>query len=47
MTAPVVVGGAMDGEMFTAHAETILALTLNEGDIVILDNLPAHTVSGA
>ena len=47
MTAPMVVGGAMDGETFTAHAETILAPALNEGDIVILDNLPAHKVSGA
>ena len=47
MTAPVVVGGAMDGETFTAHAETILAPALNEGGIVILDNLPAHKVSGA
>ncbi len=43
----MVVDGAMDGEMFTAYAETILAPTLNEGDIVILDNLPAHKVSGA
>ena len=42
----MVVDGAMDGEMFTAYAETILAPTLNEGDIVILDNLPAHKVSG-
>lgn len=47
MTAPMVLDGAMDGEMFTAYAETILAPTLNEGDIVILDNLPAHKVSGA
>ena len=37
----------MDGEMFTAYAKTILAPTLSEGDIVILDNLPAHKVSGA
>lgn len=37
----------MDGEMFTAYAETILAPTLAPGDIVILDNLPAHKVTGA
>ena len=43
----MVVDGAMDGEMFTAYVETILAPTLNEGDIVILDNLPAHKVSDA
>ena len=47
LTAPMVVDGAMDGEMFTAYAETILAPTLSEGDIVILDNLPAHEVVGA
>ena len=33
--------------MFTAYAETILAPNLSEADIVILDNLPAHKVSGA
>ena len=43
----MVVDGAMDGEMFTAYAEAILAPTLSKGDIVILDNLPAHKVSGA
>lgn len=47
LTAPMVVDGAMDGEMFTAYAETILAPTLSEGDIVVLDNLPAHKVAGA
>ena len=47
LTAPMVVDGAMDGEMFTAYAETILAQTLAPGDIVILDNLPAHKVTGA
>lgn len=43
----MVVDGAMDGEMFTAYAEAILAPTLAPGDIVILDNLPAHKVTGA
>jgi transposase len=47
LTAPMVVDSAMDGEMFTAYAKTILAPTLREGDIVILDNLPAHKVAGA
>ena len=47
LTAPMVVDGAMDGEMFTAYAEKILVSALSEGDIVILDNLPAHKVSGA
>lgn len=47
MTAPMVIDGAMDGKAFTAYAETILAPTLSPGDIVILDNLPAHKVAGA
>lgn len=47
LTAPMVVDGAMDGEMFTAYAQTILAPTLAPGDLVILDNLPAHKVTGA
>lgn len=47
ITAPGVIDGAMDGEMFTLYAERFLAPTLSEGDIVILDNLPAHKVAGA
>lgn len=37
----------VDGAMFTAYVEKILAPTLSQGDIVVLDNLPAHKVSGA
>jgi transposase len=47
MTAPMVIDGAMNGEAFTAYAETLLAPTLSPGDIVIMDNLPAHKISGA
>ncbi|MEM6664390.1 MAG: transposase [Pseudomonadota bacterium] len=47
LTPPMVVYGAMDGEIVTAYARTILAPTLNEGDTGILDNLPAYKVSGA
>lgn len=47
LTAPMVVDGAMDGEMFTAYVETILVPTLSTGDIVIWDNLPAHKAAGA
>jgi transposase len=43
----MVIGGAMNGDAFTAYAETFLAPTLAPGDIVIMDNLPAHKVSGA
>ena len=44
LTAPMVIDGAMNGDAFTAYAETFLAPTLAPGDIVILDNLPAHKV---
>lgn len=43
MTAPMVLDGAMDGAAFEAYVKTILAPTLNPGDIVVMDNLPAHT----
>jgi transposase len=47
LTAPMVIDGAMNGEAFTAYADTFLAPTLSPGDVVVLDNLPAHKVSGA
>lgn len=47
ITAPMVIDGAMNGEAFTAYAETLLAPTLSPGDIVVMDNLPAHKVKGA
>lgn len=47
ITAPMVIDGAMNGEAFTAYAETLLAPTLRPGDIVVMDNLPAHKVKGA
>lgn len=45
--APMVMDGAMDGEMFCAYVRTLLAPCLRPGDIVIMDNLPAHKVTGA
>lgn len=42
MTAPMVLDGAMDGPAFLAWIEQILAPTLEPGDIVVMDNLPAH-----
>lgn len=47
LTVPMVIDGAMNGDAFTAYTETFLAPTFAPGDIVILDNLPAHKVSGA
>ena len=46
MTAPMVVEGAMTGEMFRAYVEQCLAPTLKRNDIVVVDNFAAHKVSG-
>jgi transposase len=42
MTAPMVLDGAMDGAAFLAYIEQVLGPTLQPGDIVVMDNLPAH-----
>ena len=42
MTAPMVLDGPMTGDWFLAYAEQVLVPTLQPGDVVILDNLPAH-----
>ena len=40
--APCVIDGPINGTLFTAYVEQILAPTLAPGDIVILDNLGSH-----
>lgn len=47
MTAPMVVKGAMTGEMFQAYVEQCLVPTLKRNDIVVIDNFAAHKISGA
>ena len=42
LTAPLVIDGAMNGDIFRAYVEQVLAPTLKPGDIVILDNLGSH-----
>ena len=42
MTAPMVLDGPMTGEWFLAYTQQVLVPTLHSGDLVILDNLPAH-----
>ena len=39
MTAPMILDG---GAAFLAYVEQVLAPTLSPGDIVVMDNLPAH-----
>ena len=38
----MILDGAMHGTAFLAYVEQVLAPTLSPGDIVIMDNLPAH-----
>ena len=47
MTAPWLLDGPIDGPAFITCIKTRLAPTLNEGDVVVLDNLPAHKVAAA
>jgi transposase len=42
MSAPMVLDGPMNGTAFRAYVEQVLAPTLRPGEIVVLDNLPAH-----
>jgi len=42
ITASMVLDGPMDGPAFLAYVEQVLAPTLAPGDIIVLDNLPAH-----
>lgn len=46
ISAPLVVDGAMNGELFLAYVEQQLAPTLQPGDVVVMDNLPAHKAAG-
>jgi transposase len=42
VVAPMTLDGAMTGAAFLAYVEQVLVPTLAPGDIVVLDNLPAH-----
>ena|SRR5689334_4673038 len=39
MTAPLVIDGAMNGELFVAYVERVLVPALAPGDVVVMDNL--------
>lgn len=45
IAAPMILDGAMDGDMFTAYVTHVLMKELRPGDVVIMDNLPAHKVA--
>jgi len=42
MTAPMVIDGAINGDLFCAYVERVLVPELRAGDIVVLDNLSSH-----
>ena len=46
LTAPLVVDGAINGDLFLGWVRHHLVPTLMSGDIVVMDNLGVHKVAG-
>ncbi len=46
LTAPVVINGPVNCDLFTSYIEQQLVPTLHPGDIVIIDNLSSHKRMG-
>jgi transposase len=46
LIAPLVIDGPMNRIRFRAYVEQALAPALEPGDVVVMDNLPAHKVAG-
>lgn len=46
LAAPMILDGATDGDAFRASVEKVLVPELNPGDVVVMDNLPAHKIAG-
>lgn len=44
--APMTINGAVDGIVFKVYVEKVLCPTLTAGEVVMMDNLPAHKVVG-
>ncbi len=44
--APLVIDGPMDSVVFRGYVEQMLARTLHEGDVVVMDNLSPHKTQG-
>jgi transposase len=47
LTAPMVIDGAMTGDLFVAYVKQVLVPTLRVGDVVVLDNLVCHKRAAA
>jgi transposase len=43
--APMVVEGAVNGDVFRAYVEQVLVPELRRGDVVVMDNLGSHTLA--
>lgn len=46
LTAPLVMDGPINGEVFLEYVSSHLVPTLGRGDIVVMDNLSSHKVEG-
>jgi len=46
LTCPLVIDGAVNGDLFVAYVEQQLVPTLRAGDVVVLDNLSSHKRAG-
>lgn len=46
LTAPTVIDGAMNGDLFLAYVQQQLVPALKPGDIVVMDNLASHKRAG-
>jgi transposase len=46
MIAPLMIKGAMNGEIFRTYIAQCLVPTLKRGDIVVMDNVATHRVVG-
>jgi len=44
---PMMFKGTLNGELFSEYVREMLAPSLSEGDIVVIDNFSAHKVAGA
>lgn len=45
IVAPMIIDGAMDGELFVAYVAHVLLKELRPGDVVVIDNLPTHKLA--
>lgn len=47
LVAPMVLDGAMNGDVFVAYAEQVLVPVPRAGDVVVMDNLSSHKRAAA